>query len=249
MFTSRDQSRAGSDMLLCLASWLAGYGCSHSWHPKNQTFIDASTTVSIAGFVILLFGDGSQLWTPFGYRVLHFSIAAWLKTISVSNDAPVKHAGVTRYHIFVTFRLSFSHFLIVGFHEIGRFFSQSTTLPPCEELTMTALVSISSALMHIVFRLQFAATVFIGLLLLRLLSNRLKSGLSSIPGPTLAKYTRLWRLYDAWAGQSHFVSIRLHRKYGDVVRIGPKHLIFSHPTAIADIYGLTKTFPKVRCHS
>ncbi|PVH95764.1 putative cytochrome P450 pisatin demethylase [Periconia macrospinosa] len=114
---------------------------------------------------------------------------------------------------------------------------------------MTTLASISIAFWHTLLRAQFVATIFIGLLLLRLLSNRFKRDLSSIPGPTLAKYTRLWRLYDAWTGETHSVSIRLHRKYGDVVRIGPKHVTFSHPNAIADIYGPTKAFSKTGFYS
>lgn len=81
--------------------------------------------------------------------------------------------------------------------------------------------------------------------LLRLLTNRFKPGLSHIPGPTLAKYTRLWKLYDVWKGDSHNTSIRLHRRYGDLVRIGPKHVSVGDPKAVPVIYGLNKGFTKV----
>lgn len=95
-------------------------------------------------------------------------------------------------------------------------------------------------------RTQVVASILFGLLLLRLLSNRFQPGLSSIPGPTLAKYTRLWKFYDAWAGDSPLVTISLHRKYGDAVRIGPNHVTLAHPQAIAEIYTSTKPFLKVR---
>lgn len=80
---------------------------------------------------------------------------------------------------------------------------------------------------------------------LRLLANRFKPGLSKIPGPTIAAYTRLWRLYDVWKGDAHNTAIRLHRKHGPLVRIGPKHISVGDPKAIPVIYGLKSGFTKV----
>lgn len=84
-----------------------------------------------------------------------------------------------------------------------------------------------------------------GLLLLLLLRNRFKKGLRDIPGPTLAKYTRLWKLHNVWKGDHHNTAIALHRKHGHLVRIGPKHISVGDPKAIPIIYGLNKGFTKV----
>jgi len=82
-------------------------------------------------------------------------------------------------------------------------------------------------------------------LIVHLLRNKYKPGLSSIPGPALAGYTRLWRLYDVWKGDAHHTAINLHRKYGPLVRIGPSHVSVSDPREISNIYGLKTGFTKV----
>lgn len=65
-------------------------------------------------------------------------------------------------------------------------------------------------------------------------------------GPFLASLTNLWRLYDAYWHKSQPPLLHLHRKYGDIVRLGPNVLSFSDPQAIKDIYeGFGKTFRKV----
>ena len=87
----------------------------------------------------------------------------------------------------------------------------------------------------------FLAALFI----LRLSIKTLRSDLSNIPGPWLAKYTRLWRLYDVYQGDSHHTSIRLHRQHGSLVRIGPNHVSVADPNAIPIIYGLKTKFTKV----
>lgn len=81
--------------------------------------------------------------------------------------------------------------------------------------------------------------------LLRLLSNRFKPSLRNIPGPALAKYSRLWKLYSVWKGDHHTTAIGLHRRYGKLVRIGPKHVSVGDPGAIPVIYGLGRGFTKV----
>jgi hypothetical protein len=37
----------------------------------------------------------------------------------------------------------------------------------------------------------------------------------------------------------------LHKKHGEIVRLGPKMLSFSSPDAVKDIYGPGKNFVKV----
>lgn len=79
-----------------------------------------------------------------------------------------------------------------------------------------------------------------------LLRNKFRSGLRNIPGPTLAAYTALWRWHDVRKGQAHETAIKLHRKYGPLVRIGPNHVSVSDPREIKKIYGLKSGYTKVR---
>lgn len=81
--------------------------------------------------------------------------------------------------------------------------------------------------------------------ILHLLRNKYRSVLRDIPGPTIAAYTKLWRLYDVRKGQAHRTAIELHRKYGPLVRIGPNHVSVADSKEIANIYGLKTGFTKV----
>lgn len=83
-------------------------------------------------------------------------------------------------------------------------------------------------------------------ILANLLYNRFRPGLRHIPGPELAKYTRLWRLYNVFKGNAHITAIGLHRKHGSLVRIGPNHVSVGDPKEIQKIYGLKTGFTKVR---
>ncbi|KAL4813267.1 cytochrome P450 [Aspergillus spinulosporus] len=82
------------------------------------------------------------------------------------------------------------------------------------------------------------------LFILRLLWRRFGSGLRGIPGPALAKCTRLWKLHSVWKGDHHLTEINLHRQHGPLVRIGPRHVSVADPKAIPVIYGLNKGFTK-----
>lgn len=48
--------------------------------------------------------------------------------------------------------------------------------------------------------------------------------LQSIPGPFLARFTRLWYLYRVWKGDFEKVNIELHRKYGTSTNTSYRHL-------------------------
>lgn len=79
-----------------------------------------------------------------------------------------------------------------------------------------------------------------------LIQQRHRNGLSRYPGPFVASFTDFWRLYDLWSTRRmHDTCVDLHRKHGDVVRLGPNLLSFADPRAIKDIYGLNKGFTKV----
>lgn len=79
-----------------------------------------------------------------------------------------------------------------------------------------------------------------------LTGNYLNHGLNKYPGPLLAGLTDWWRFLDVYGRRPDVTHIKLHRQYGDVVRLGPNTLSFADPKAIKQIYGLNKGFVKVR---
>jgi hypothetical protein len=70
-------------------------------------------------------------------------------------------------------------------------------------------------------------------------------GLNRYPGPFLASLTNWWRFFDVYGRRSELTHIKLHQKYGDVVRLGPNVLSFGNPMAVKQIYGLNRGFVKV----
>ncbi|KAL1967106.1 hypothetical protein VTN77DRAFT_3630 [Rasamsonia byssochlamydoides] len=81
-------------------------------------------------------------------------------------------------------------------------------------------------------------------LVARLLHNKYGHGIHHLPGPRLAAYTDLWRLWVVWRRRPEQVHIALHEKYGSLVRLGPKAVSISDPEAIKTIYALNSGFVK-----
>lgn len=77
-----------------------------------------------------------------------------------------------------------------------------------------------------------------------LLSNKFYNGLQRYPGPPLAAYTNWWRFFENLQRRTEKTHVKLHRRYGDVVRLGPNVLSFADPKAIKIIYGLKKDMTK-----
>ncbi|OAP58487.1 hypothetical protein AYL99_07577 [Fonsecaea erecta] len=106
-------------------------------------------------------------------------------------------------------------------------------------ITSTGLVS---SIKHL--GATYPVLVVVGLWVISLVYSRFRPGLRNIPGPPVAAYTKLWRLYDVYRGHAHLTAISLHEKYGPVVRIGPNHVSISDPTLIPVIYGIKENFTK-----
>ena len=75
--------------------------------------------------------------------------------------------------------------------------------------------------------------------------NKFYKGLNKYPGHPLAGYTNWWRFYDVMGQDTQHTHIELHRKHGDIVRLGPNVLSFANPKALKTIYGLNKGMTKV----
>ncbi|RDW78590.1 cytochrome P450 [Aspergillus mulundensis] len=91
---------------------------------------------------------------------------------------------------------------------------------------------------------EYAIYILPSLFVLYLARKYFHNGLHRYPGPLLAKFTNLWRFLDVRGRRPEITHIALHRKYGDVVRLGPNTLSFASPNAIKVIYGLNKGFTK-----
>ena len=79
---------------------------------------------------------------------------------------------------------------------------------------------------------------------IRLFRNKYHNGLNKYPGGALAAYTNWWRYFDVRGRRAQWTHINLHRKHGDIVRLGPNVLSFADPRAIKTIYGLNKGMTK-----
>lgn len=90
------------------------------------------------------------------------------------------------------------------------------------------------------------STIGIALLNILLFSLVWTLDLSSIPGPFLSRFTRLWFYFRVRAGDFHHENIALHQKYGPVARYAPGHYSFSGPEAVKAIYGTGTEMDKSR---
>ena len=74
--------------------------------------------------------------------------------------------------------------------------------------------------------------------------TRYRAGLRSIPGPFLASISNLDRLWSCCSGEQMNYHLKLHDKYGPLVRVGPKHVSFSDSSLIPTVYGISTRFWK-----
>lgn len=71
--------------------------------------------------------------------------------------------------------------------------------------------------------------------------------LREIPGPLLARFSRLWYLFAIYKGNFELTNIELHKKYGPIVRIAPNEFSIDDYEAAKTIYGNESAFVKVCC--
>ncbi|KAH8889601.1 cytochrome P450 oxidoreductase [Thozetella sp. PMI_491] len=95
-----------------------------------------------------------------------------------------------------------------------------------------------------VFRLLCSWQVFFSIVLLSLLRNRYACGISHIPGPLSMSLTQFVRVFHVWTGRNYDYDLSLHRRYGNVVRIGPRLVSVASVDDLPVIYGVTTKFYK-----
>ncbi|CAH0025357.1 unnamed protein product [Clonostachys rhizophaga] len=89
--------------------------------------------------------------------------------------------------------------------------------------------------------LGFGSLKIVGLallagLLFRGILNKYGRGLHNIPGPWIAGFSDLWRLFLVRRRHAQEEHIALHQKYGPIVRLGPRAVSIADPDAIKIIY-------------
>lgn len=94
-----------------------------------------------------------------------------------------------------------------------------------------------------VYILYAIAVIFV-LTVLDCVRVALRPGLRRLPGPFLARFTRLYRLSLVWSGDAPKKYEALHKAMGPIVRTGPNHVSISDPAMIATIYGIGSGFTK-----
>ncbi|KAH6670072.1 cytochrome P450 [Halenospora varia] len=84
----------------------------------------------------------------------------------------------------------------------------------------------------------------ISLLVLKSVVQAVLDPLRAVPGPFLARFTRLWYFYEIYKGSFEQTNIELHKKYGAVVRIAPGEYSIDDVEGGKTIYGHGKNFVK-----
>lgn len=64
----------------------------------------------------------------------------------------------------------------------------------------------------------------------------------TIPGPWLARFSRLWYFLHVRSGEFHHDNVALHAKYGPIVRVGPN--LYSIDVPDKNVYGIGSKFKK-----
>lgn len=80
--------------------------------------------------------------------------------------------------------------------------------------------------------LWVGAIIFVGYII----TKRLLSPISKIPGPWYTKSTSLWIKYQEFTSNRRESVHSLHQRYGPVVCLGPNEVSFASLDAIKEIY-------------
>ncbi len=78
-----------------------------------------------------------------------------------------------------------------------------------------------------------------------ILARRYLTPLRKIPGPFFASWTRLPRIFAVAIGRPHEWELKLHQKYGRIVRTGHDQVSVGDPAMINVIYNANDKFKKV----
>ncbi|KAK8017151.1 benzoate 4-monooxygenase cytochrome P450 [Apiospora marii] len=75
----------------------------------------------------------------------------------------------------------------------------------------------------------FVVCVVVKMVFIIRVARNQRPGISRVPGPPLARWSRLWIAWALGTGRSHEIWVDVNREYGPVARIGPNHVITDDP--------------------
>ncbi|KAL6706818.1 hypothetical protein ACN47E_005154 [Coniothyrium glycines] len=84
----------------------------------------------------------------------------------------------------------------------------------------------------------------VAVLILKTVGQQLFSPLRSVPGPFLARFTRLWELYASRKCDYPIWNKALHEKYGPIVRLAPNRYSINDAEAARTILGIQNALDK-----
>ncbi|MCJ1424479.1 hypothetical protein MMC29_002367 [Sticta canariensis] len=79
-------------------------------------------------------------------------------------------------------------------------------------------------------------TIIVGPLVGNMIYNRYFHPLRHFPGPFWASVSDFWKLYFCLTKETHTRGIKLHDRYGPVVRLAPNLLAFNDPKLLPIVY-------------
>ncbi|KAL2855945.1 cytochrome P450 family protein [Aspergillus pseudoustus] len=96
----------------------------------------------------------------------------------------------------------------------------------------------------LLFENILAIFTFLAALLVYAIYYRYLHPLANVPGPFWAALTNIWWARTAATGDAHIRTLKLHEKYGNIVRIAPNDIIICEPNAFKIIYGIGNKYRK-----
>lgn len=98
------------------------------------------------------------------------------------------------------------------------------------------------------YTITLIACIGLGVLVVSHVVAYLRSPLKDIPGPVLAKFSNVWRLFDHYKATQISTQRQLHKELGPAVRIGPNIVSLSDPTLLKTVYSTRGEYIKVSHH-
>lgn len=107
------------------------------------------------------------------------------------------------------------------------------------------MVVLTTAAYGVEVLLERWPVILAAVIILKLLWNRYGMGLNGILGPTVQSFSMLPRAYQVLTGKIHLHDMNVHKKYGKLVRIGPRLVSIADVTAMNTVYGINTKFYQV----
>lgn len=108
------------------------------------------------------------------------------------------------------------------------------------------VLAVSVAFAGLIWRAMSLAVLGIVAVTLHIVLYRLTlHPLAKVPGPKWAAISNFWYARQIAKGKMAQLGLEMHRKYGDIVRVGPNELWFNTTEAFDQIYCMYSTTSKM----